>query len=204
MMPPGRAVLGALGVLAMVVVGAVVVVGPWRGGVSDALPPAGGDVASPTVAAARPTVVATSPIPRTTVTRAIDGVPAAWRPRCRRAPALDRRASEALVCAVDASTTVEIRRYADGLALAAAYAQLAQSVPKGGRTARSRCAAGLPEDRAWRAGPTSAVAGRYACTQDTAGAHLAWSNDATLVIARANRRDGDLAAAYAWWARAPL
>jgi hypothetical protein len=205
--------VGAAAVLLVLV--ALAIVAPWRGASSDAVEPAtGADTHSTTTVPTRPTVLPTVPPtgppggppvgPLPTTPPVIDAVPVAWRPQCRRAPALDARAVEAVVCVVSSSTTVDVRRYADRETLDAAYAQLARHAPRGGADPRARCAQGQPEDRAWRSTAHGAIRGRYACATDAAGAHLVWSDTTRLVIARASRRDGNLAATFAWWTRAPL
>lgn len=195
-----RTIAAAVAVLAGIA--GVAIVGPWRSGTSDALAP---DPAPPAVAPSnRSAAPPSTEAPIATTAPVVDVVPVAWRPRCRRAPALDAAAIEAVVCSIDAMTSLEVRRYGDRAALEKAYARLARGLARGGADTRARCAVGQPEDRAWRASSRGPIRGRYACSRDAAGAHVAWSDVAQLVISRMNRRDGNLAAAYAWWTRAPL
>lgn len=68
------------------------------------------------------------------------------------------------------------------------------------------CAGGHEEERAWsRPDAPTVTAGRYACRVVEGRAELWWTEDATALLAHATRRDGDLAALFAWWrAGAPV
>lgn len=68
------------------------------------------------------------------------------------------------------------------------------------------CASGGEEERAWsRPDAPTVTAGRYACRVVEGRAELWWTEDATALLARASRSDGDLAALFEWWrAGAPV
>jgi hypothetical protein len=138
---------------------------------------------------------ATRPVPPPVLAR----LPAPWRRTCRSAPALDRSAPSALVCAPVAGTLVEVRP-----ATAAERAALLDRLaPLAAAPGAAACARGPTGPPSWsRAGRPHVVVGHVACFRSTRGAEIAWTVDDVGLVLRAVRADGDARALFTWWAAA--
>lgn len=133
-------------------------------------------------------------------------VPSAIRPTCRHSSGHLVGAQVEVTCTPHhGADRVVYGAYADRASLTSALeagSGEAHRAPAAGD--RARCATGGEEERAWRIGSeTAGQTGRYRCTLHGGIAEITWTSDDVLVLAEAERADGDLAALFAWWRTDP-
>jgi hypothetical protein len=85
--------------------------------------------------------------------------------------------------------------------LAAAYRRATGGPDEHAASGAPACERGEPDERAWsRPDAPGVVAGRYTCRfTDGGAAEMWWTDEGRGELAHATRRDGDLAALFAWW-----